>query len=125
MPAFVNLRTYAEAGFGRSRSEDPALRTSVTLIRAPARTLRGTPAGRRHILNARNFRRGDDFAPCGRQICSAQAASRKALIFNAAEVREYARHCSVHYVPHSFRSPAYFSHFGREKIPSFRRSLLA
>ena len=35
--------------FGRRRSEEPAFRTSVTLIRARARTLRGAPRGRRRV----------------------------------------------------------------------------
>ena len=38
-------------------SEDPALRTSVTLIRAYARTLRGTPVGRRRTVNTSLIRK--------------------------------------------------------------------
>ena len=46
----VMCSTFNRYCFGRRISEEPAFRTSLTLIHARARTLRGAPRGRRHIL---------------------------------------------------------------------------
>ena len=51
----VMCSTFNRYCFGRRISEEPAFRTSLTLIRARARTLRGAPRGRRHILQRTEF----------------------------------------------------------------------
>ena len=57
--------TFGRYRFGRRISEEPAFRTSLTLIRARARTLRGAPRGRRHILQRADGIAGSvDFRKC-------------------------------------------------------------
>ena len=61
----VICSTFGRYRFERRISEEPAFRTSLTLIRARARTLRGAPRGRRYILQrADGIAENVDFRKC-------------------------------------------------------------